>query len=1208
MIVEGDGTADRSWDEVYALVAGALELPAGERDAFLRAAEVSAEVRTEAASLVAASAAEDSRPSLLDRGLPGLGALAAMLVDGAAPSPWMGRRLGAYVVERELGRGGMGLVLQARRADSLYERVVAIKVIQATLEREEFTRRFRRETRILARLQHPSVIALLDAGTTEEDQPFFVMEYVDGVPIHMYAERERLTVPQMLALLVTLCDALEHAHAQGVVHRDIKPGNVLVSARGELKLLDFGIARLAVAEVGGAEQTVTQFRAVTPTYASPEQIAGEAEVTARSDVYSVGVLLYVLLTGKPPYALTGLSTAEVERVLRTTQPALPSELQHGRRLGAQARAFDAVIGRAMEHDPERRYGTIAELKAELERLRRGEEPLASARRLYARRWWRAHRNRARWVAATAATAALVAGAALWVREEHRAARRGDALPARVSLAVVPVPGAEAPLNAAVAEALSTELGSGEQIRLVPAAVVSEAIRDLRIGTAAELDAHQRAALGQRLGVDYLLEERATAQPAGGRDALHLAARLDRVRGTQPAWEGAVDTTVAGLGAATQQMAVNTARMLPLAHRFSASPSLLPHGPEAVRLYSEGLQQMQALEPVRARTVLTQAAAAEPRSPLIHIALARCWEMLGYRQLAVEEAGAAVRLTAGLPARTERTVRAAADEIGRQWPAAVADYKTLREYDPDDVEYVLGLARSQLAANQGQDALATLQAAAQMPGLLGADPRIALLTAEVQESLGRHAEALRSADEVFAAARERSATQLMAQAQGARASALESLGRVDEGLAAARQAEDLYTRADDLRGRGAMLIATGNFLEDHAKYAEAKAAYTEARTLSLTVGDDERLAVAENDLGIIAMDLGDAEEARAQYTRAMEIFRRVQNLPRVAAELNNIGIVDKELGDVNAAVASYTASLNLLARLHDARQVARVHNNLGIVLLGQGRLREAEEHYKQAYAIYTGEGQAGRAVLPLQGLAHLAWLQGRLLEAHRMYQQAMESARRTSEPTYVATALRADAHVLHAAGDEAGAQKELAQCEEIRKANGEELALAEAKLSGVEFAFDDGTDATVGARLPELMPVFLAKKDVADQVEAELMWTKSLLQQRDLHAARQHFRSAEGLVRHARDASLAADLVPVRAWLLAAEGNTRGAEALLHRELTSARASGNVAKEMDLLLEEVQVLADGRSGRRQALAQRFSERATRAGFLRVAHALQSAPAS
>jgi len=209
-----------------------------------------------------------------------------------------GQRIGPYRVVRELGRGGMSRVYLAARADQAFEKQVAIKVVERGLDAADVTQRFQSERQILARLDHPNITRILDGGTTEDGLPYLVMDYVEGEPIDQYCDARALDVAARLKLFQGVCTAVHYAHQNLIIHRDIKPGNVLVTHDGVPRLLDFGIAKLVATEVQPSESTRTVLRRLTPEYASPEQVRGEALTTA-SDVYSLGVLLYRLLTGSP---------------------------------------------------------------------------------------------------------------------------------------------------------------------------------------------------------------------------------------------------------------------------------------------------------------------------------------------------------------------------------------------------------------------------------------------------------------------------------------------------------------------------------------------------------------------------------------------------------------------------------------------------------------------------------------------------------------------------------------------------------------------------------------------------------------------------------------------------------------------------------------------------------------------------------------------
>jgi eukaryotic-like serine/threonine-protein kinase len=337
-------------------------------------------------------------------------------IGSAAQAP---ARIGPYRVERELGSGGMGTVYVGVRDDDELPARVALKVIQ-TAGSQALFERFYRERRILAGLIHPYIVRLLDAGKLENGQPYFVMEYVEGQPIDQYTALHRQTV---LELFLKVCSGVQFAHQNLVIHRDLKPGNILVTENGDPRLLDFGIAKLLTAESFASEETTQPWeRMLTPSSASPEQASGEA-VTVASDVYSLGVLLYRLLTGVSPYVGAKDFAGDPARVIRQYEPPPASTVANvGRRERGKLRGdLDNILQKALEKDPRRRYPTVHEFAADIERYRKGLPVEARAASFSYRTMKFVRRNR---LAVTAAAllcltmAAGVVASSLYARRAH----------------------------------------------------------------------------------------------------------------------------------------------------------------------------------------------------------------------------------------------------------------------------------------------------------------------------------------------------------------------------------------------------------------------------------------------------------------------------------------------------------------------------------------------------------------------------------------------------------------------------------------------------------------------------------------------------------------------------------------------------------------------------------------------------------------------
>jgi len=402
---------DRHWEQLEEIFQQALDLPDSERASFLAEACADDEdLRRHVDDLIVAyKQAGDFIESPAVSGYDAaLMAETVMLKEGEQTFTEfiVGRRIGAYKIEREIGRGGMGAVYLARRDDAAFEKQVAIKLIKRGMDTDFILRRFRNERQILANLDHPSIARLLDGGTTEDGLPYFVMEYIEGEPIDSYCDHNHLSIRDRLALFQKVCSAVDYAHRNFVLHRDIKPGNILVTVEGQPRLLDFGIAKLTNPDLAQEtiDQTGTAMRLMTPEYASPEQVVGEP-LSQASDIYSLGILLYELLTGVRPYRLSSRSPLEIARVVCEEQPESPSEMItrlsrpssiHER--GASnidaicryrstssdtlkrdlAGDLDNIVMKALRKEPERRYASVEDMSADISRFLQGLPITASS--------------------------------------------------------------------------------------------------------------------------------------------------------------------------------------------------------------------------------------------------------------------------------------------------------------------------------------------------------------------------------------------------------------------------------------------------------------------------------------------------------------------------------------------------------------------------------------------------------------------------------------------------------------------------------------------------------------------------------------------------------------------------------------------------------------------------------------------------------------
>jgi len=508
------------------LVIRARALPADARDAFLDAACRDDEaLKGEARALLSHDVSLEVLRTAAFGGLRDL--------DTDAPVTPL--TIGPYTLDGILGEGGMGVVYRARQREPI-DRVVALKVIRRGMDSDRIVARFELERQTLARMSQPNVAGIFDAGTTADGLPYFAMELIDGPPLTTYADARALGLPARLALFADVCRGVRHAHQKGIIHRDLKPSNILVAeqdGRAVPKIIDFGIARAM--DAAGPDFTMGTRGVGTPSYMSPEQAGlSEAPIDTRTDVYALGVVLYELLTGRPPWVLKGRTPAELYRAFRETTPARPSAVRPGLahvRPADLGGDLDSIVLKAIEADPERRYGSVEQLADDLERYVAGRPVGARSATWPYRTAKFVGRHRLATTAATVFAVVVLGFTVVTVRQGRAIAEERDAAVAAES---------RARANAAFLGKLFTTADPRE------AGAPDVTARDLlRAGVAElaggnDLDPRVRADLGLTLGlalanldeldsgIAALEDSVESAVQAYGRDSLETAERLHRL--------------------------------------------------------------------------------------------------------------------------------------------------------------------------------------------------------------------------------------------------------------------------------------------------------------------------------------------------------------------------------------------------------------------------------------------------------------------------------------------------------------------------------------------------------------------------------------------------------------------------------------------------------------------------------------------------------
>lgn len=1027
--------------------------------------------------------------------------------------PKIGPTLGRYCILEQVGAGGMGVVYRAH--DKQLERDVAVKVLPpGTLTDESARSRFRKEALALARLNHPN-IATVHEFSTQDNVDFLVTEFVPGTTLETKLAQGALSEREVLSVAVQLAQGMEAAHEQNVLHRDLKPGNLRVMPNGRLKILDFGLAKLLpstdenaqTASIAESEELTTG----TLPYMPPEQLRGH-RVDARADIWSAGVVLYELATGRRPFD-EKVPTALVDDIIHKS-PKPPRDLN-----SALSSGLERVILKCLQKDPSQRYGSAAELRNDLERVSTGSAPVVAL-----------GSRRPRLFVAAIATVLLLT-AVSWIALQRRGERPvSSRFRPRRSVAVLGFKDLsgkpeQAWLSTALSEMLTSELAAGESMRAVSGEDVARLKIDMGLPATDALAQDTLASIHKALGSDLVV----LGSYLSVGDQLRLDLRL------QDAVAGETIITLSQTGSEGQLLELVSRTGDELRQKLGIAPisstqeaqlkTAQPANPEATRAYADGLAKLRSFDALTARSLLQSAVKLDDNFALAHSSLSQAWSQLGYDQKAREEAKRAFDLSTGLSREDRLVIEGRYLTATKDWPKAIEVYKSLYTFFPDNLEYGLRLADAQTHGGKAKDALATIEDLRKLPPPTSDDPRI-----DLQEAS--------SASELSDSHRKQSAAERAEQKA-------KSAGML---LLAARARDTV-----------------GGALYDLGQPKDAMSSYQDALQTYQRLGDRGQVANVYFQVSMALEDLGDLASARKMAEQSLAISQEIGNLNGQALALNEIAIIMRHAGDFPGAVKAVEKSYLLKKEIGDKAGMIAAKGNLANILDDQGNLLGAQQSYQDALQLAQEIGNKRFEAITIGNLANVRAKQGEIPQAIQDFQRAIELSRQIGNKFSTIWQLGALAGVLIDSGDLEGADKYSGEALEMARTSGENAYIATALQLRGDIAFKKGDLTTARRHYQEALGGFRKEGDKNSEGQAAYVLADLAREQGNLAEAEQFARqSVTELDREkAQPASLAHAAL---ARVLLAQGKLKEAQ----NEILQAKATSGITHNL-IVLYPVQIV-------------------------------------
>jgi len=1003
-----------------------------------------------------------------------------------------------YEILDMLGKGGMGSVYKAQ--DRELDRLVALKVIRPELARNTaIVDRFKQELRLSHQVTHKNVVRMYDLGE-DAGLRFITMELVEGRDLRsIMEEKGKLPPAEVVAILQQICHALESAHAVGILHRDLKPQNIMMGAAGRVVVMDFGLART----IEGDGMTQSGALVGTMEYMSPEQALGK-ELDQRSDIFALGLIGYEMLTGDMPFRAESALASLIKRTRERADPVTTYD-------AAIPGALSDIIGKCLECDIQLRYKNTGEILHDLEAWQ--SKRAGASLRFYAN--VASSGPSGRWLiglgAAVLAIALAITG--VLVARKFFGPGAGDqaAKAPAVSLAIMPFYNASADpsldwLGSSLADMLSSDIGQSAHIRMVSPDRLHQVLQDLHISGSSQVDVATLRRLAEFTNAETIIfgqYVRAGGQIRIDTTILDLAHDSRYVLKTDVPQEKDLLTSVDTLASEVRQRLAANPDMLKELKAHAVRPST--DSVEALRAYDDGLQLARSGNNLAALKRLEASTTSDPNFALAFSKLGETYSNLGHDDLAERASRRAVELSDSLPVQEKSIIEANHARIIKDTQKAISAYEQLAAdnpantdvqfalaglyeqasnfkaakqrlaavltNDPKNVDVLLASGRVEIKSGNPQGGLDFLTRALSLAIQLdNQEEKAAILQATgiAYGMLNKPEEALRNYQESLAIKKQIGDKRGAAASLEEIASIQDSTGKPDAALASYKEALAARREIGDKAGIGNTLIDTGSFYHDHGKPDEALKYFTDALQIERELGDESKQALCLNNIGSIRLDKGEYQDALTYLDQAYQLRQKLNVPEDIAESLHNLAEANTKLGQYDAALILYLKAIETRRGINDQRGEALESDSMAKIFAAQGRYGAALSSMKDALNIFQQTKEmTSFTVNIVGGWGDLLSQVGRGDEGRPSLDNALNIAHQVKDDRAVSLATNWIGDAYFYKGDYAAARQQYDRAFEIssKTSDKEQTLLSRVNKAKVEVA--DGHATTVIPALKKL---------------------------------------------------------------------------------------------------------------------------------------------